>query len=106
MRRPKCASRSPQTTAEKLYGWSVIIDVFHGIAQDISNDVRNGVIEIAPALHALHTHHGGADDPRTGMDVCNRVLCEMQQDYFTWVSETSRRKKPAAPDFKHVRQLL
>ena len=101
---------SPQTAAEKLYGWSVVIDIFHGVNKPISNNIRRAVIEIAPSLHTLFTHHGGIDDPRTGMDVVNRVLCELQQDYFVWASEMSRlapgAPAPTVPDFKRVNSLV
>ena len=41
---------SPQTAAEKLHGWSVVIDIFHGVNQPIANSIRKVVIEIAPSL--------------------------------------------------------
>ena len=101
---------SPQTAGEKLYRWSIVIDIFHGINKPISNSVHRAVIEIAPSLHTLYSHHGRADDPRTGMDVVNRVLCKLQQDYFAWASETSRLAPaavaPAVPDFKRINSLV
>ena len=101
---------TPQTAAEKLYGWSVVIDIFHGVNTPISNNIRRAVIEIAPSLHTLFNHHGGIDDPRTGMDVVNRVLYEMQQDYFGWASETSRLAQgaalPTVPDFKRISSMV
>ena len=101
---------SPQTAAEKLCGWSIVIDIFHGVNKPISNNIRKAVIEIAPSLCTLFSHHCGVDDPRTGMDVVNRVLCELQQDYFVWASEMSRlapgAPPPAVPDFKRVNSLV
>ena len=31
---------SPQAAAEKLYGWSVFIDLFHGVTSNIATSVH------------------------------------------------------------------
>ena len=31
-------------TGEKLCGWSVTIDIFHGVAHDVTNHVRNSLL--------------------------------------------------------------
>ena len=38
---------------EKLHGWSVVIDVFHGVAHDVATRVRNFVIAVVPHLHSV-----------------------------------------------------
>jgi len=93
----------PQTAAEKLYGWSVVIDVFHGIAHDISRAVRSFVQEVGPALHRLATHSGSLD---VGMDLVCRVLYEAQQDYFQYTTRLANGGNPMCPTFACIVDLV
>ena len=53
--------------AEKLAGWSIIIDIFHGEMTDIAVNVRSAVQEINPALSRTFQEY--STDPRQGMDI-------------------------------------
>jgi hypothetical protein len=92
--------------AEKLCGWSVVIDVFHGSAHAVSISVRNAVLAIVPCLHRVSTQM--ADTPALGMDLVCRVMCELQQDYFQCLTklEQTAGPAPAVPDFEHVIQKV
>ena len=65
---------NPHIAAEKLHGWPVHVDLFHGDTHALSNSIRNAVLEIAPGLHQLYQ---AAGDPVLGMDLVNRVLFNM-----------------------------
>ena len=91
---------SPQVAAEKLYGWSVVIDVFHGINHDVSRAVRNFVIEVGPALHRAYEQY--AATPALGMDIVNRILYEAQQEYFVYVTDLAAGLAPRCPTFSSV----
>jgi hypothetical protein len=62
---------TPQQAAKKLYGWSILIDVFHGDKTAIAKIIREAVLQLAPRMHAVHAS-GGAN--AIGMDLCNRML--------------------------------
>ena len=53
---------------EKLCGWSVVINVFHGVAHDVANRVRNFVIAVVPHLHLVQCNL--AESPGVGMAWC------------------------------------
>jgi len=91
---------SPQVAAEKLYGWSVVIDVFHGVDHDVSKAVRNFVIEVGPALHRAYEQY--AATTALGLDIVNRILYEAQQEYFVYVIDLASGKTPACPTFSAV----
>ena len=78
----------PQIAAEKLYGWSVNIDIFHGVNHAISQSVRTFVKTVGPCLFAVHRQ--GADNSILGMDLVNRVLFEAQQEYFQYLGALGR----------------
>ena len=48
---------APQIAAEKLYGWSILVDLFHGPNQAISTAGCTFVINGGPALHRVHDQH-------------------------------------------------
>ena len=97
---------TPQVAAEKLFGWSIYIDIFHGHATDIATNIRDMVTEVAPSLHTIHTHYGGTDSTRSSMDVVNRVLYDIQQDYFKWATAVGHGRVVVAPTFTRVRDLV
>ena len=97
---------TPQVAAEKLFGWSIFLDVFHGPAAAISDSVRAMVTQVAPLLHTIHTHYGGTDMAGASMDVVNRVLYDIQQDYFQWATSTGHGRVLAVPDFSRVKGLV
>ena len=80
---------------EKLCGWSVVIDVFHGVAHNVATRVRNFVIAVVPHLHLVQ--HNLAETPGVGMDMVCRVLCEAQQECFRWANEVANGVAAATP---------
>ena len=89
--------------AEKLYGWSVVIDVFHGVNHPIAIAVRTFVLNVGPALHRLAQHTGSA---AVGMDLVCRVLYEAQQDYMQYAIRLANNERPAIPAFSRIENLV
>jgi hypothetical protein len=98
---------TPQAAAEKLYGWSVLVDVFHGDTHLVAVAVREFVVAVGSALHNVYTNAGAAE---VGMDMVNRVLFEAQQEYFHYVNQCAREstaaRRPAAPTFLKIRTAV
>ena len=69
---------SPQVAAKKLYGWSVHVDLFHGVNHPIAQSVRPAVMETGPALHRIHDEH--LDDPATRAYPANMLLLRALPD--------------------------
>ena len=80
---------------EKLYGWSVVIDVFHGTNHAISTNVRSFALNVVPSLHHLEIQM--ADTPRAGLDLVCRVLYECQQEYFHWARRVAAQGPAGIP---------
>jgi hypothetical protein len=89
-----------QSGAEKLWGWSILVDLFHGITHEIAMSVRRFVSSVGPALHRVAAQH--ADTPAIGMDHVCRVLYEAQQDYFVYVSALANGLAPLCPNFSRI----
>jgi len=75
---------TPQVAAEKCYGWSILIDLFHGSNHAVATCVRNFVNRAGPSFHRVASLH--LDNPKLGMDLVCRVLFDAQQEYFTWAN--------------------
>ena len=93
-----------QVASEKLYGWSVTADVFHGPAHDIAVSIRGAVLDIAPALHRVVDTY--ADGGAAGMDLVCRVLFEMQQDYFAYATELANTGHATVPTFSRIKSAV
>ena len=52
---------------EKLFGWSVVVDVFHGLLHLISTSICHAVSMIGPCLHRVVSQN--ANDPRVAMEL-------------------------------------
>jgi hypothetical protein len=72
---------------EKLYGWSVVIDVFHGVRHPVAMAVSAAVRLIGPLLQRMAGHMG--DTPGAGMELICRVMYDMQQDYFQYLGQVA-----------------
>jgi hypothetical protein len=75
-----------QQAAKKLYGWSILIDVFHGDKTATAKNVREAVLQLAPRMHTVYSS-GGAN--AVGMDLSNQVLYSAEQTYFEWAEQTA-----------------
>ena len=91
---------TPQNGAEKLYGWSILVDLFFGVTRPISENVRNSVIKVGPALHRICEQY--AENMTAGMDLVNRILFEYQQDFFAYVICLSTNPAATTPDFRDI----
>ena len=93
---------TPQVAAEKLYGWSVHLDIFHGPNHPVCVNVRDFVINVGPALHRVCEQMGSTEI--VGMDLVNRILYEAQQEYFDYVTQISNGVHGlAAPTFSAIK---
>ena len=96
--------------AEKLCGWSIAIDIFHGVNHEISVSIRDAVANIGPCLHRIITQMG--DNQSAGMDLICRIMYDMQQDYFQYINQLSRipaggpMAAPRVPDFANLQQRV
>lgn len=76
---------TPLTAVEKLYGWSVVVDVFHGKDHPVAISIRNAAHTLGPLMHRLHANR--ADTPAAAIELLCRVLYDMQQDYFAYLAQ-------------------
>jgi hypothetical protein len=91
---------------EKLCGFSIVVDLFHGVAHPVAVAIHTFVVRICPCLHQVG--HAAGTNALT-LDGVNHVLCEAQQDYFACVHTLANiagtATHPAMPDFA-VQQFL
>ena len=87
--------------AEKLAGWSIVIDIFHGEMTDIAVNVPSAVREINPALSRTFREY--STDPHQGMDIICHIMFDMQQSYFDYLNKlTAGIAAPRVPDFQDL----
>ena len=89
---------------EKLYGWSIVVDIFHGVTHAISQNIRNAVQQIGPLLQRLEVQMG--DSRSAGLDLICRIMYDMQQDYFQYLAKQSVEIATTVPDFQRVIELV
>jgi hypothetical protein len=87
----------PFVAVEKLYGWSIVVDVFHGVNHALSINLRNAVTQIGPLLMRIGGQMG--DTPSVAMELICRVMFDMQQDYFAYLAQLSTGVAAVVPDF-------
>ena len=91
---------SAYAVIEKICGWSVTVDVFHGSAHPISTAIRNAARALTPSIHRCYQAMG--DDPKKAMEFLIRCMYEMQQDYVSYVNGLVANTGPAVPSFASV----
>ena len=91
---------SARVAEEKLYGWSIVMDVFHGAGHDVCVSTRTFVKEVGPLLHRICDQV--ADSPGVGMDLVCRVLYEAQQEYFEYVNQLASGAAPPVPTYNTI----
>ena len=89
---------------EKMCGWSLIVDLFHGAAHPVATSVRNLVSAIVPLFHQVAV--GNSEPSTTGMDLISRIMYDVQQDYFTYVTQLGNGGAPVVPGFNNVVGLV
>lgn len=90
----------PDIAVEKLYAWTVAIDIFHGVGTAIAVNTRNAVMQTGPYLFQLYRL--SPETPSVAMEMVCRVLFEFQQDYMTWVTETCANMAPTVPNYYRI----
>ena len=70
----------PYVAVEKLYAWSVIVDVFHGVRHPVAITISEAVRLIGPLLQRMAGHMG--DTPGAAMELICRVMYDMHLDYY------------------------
>jgi hypothetical protein len=86
---------------QKLEGWSVVVDVFHGPATPIADAIRTAVQQITP--HLFRLVHQAAATESIGMEQVWRVMYEFQQDYFAYLRKMAMgTTRGSVPDFAHI----
>ena len=99
-----CFPTDARSAEEKLYGFSIIVDLFHGVGHPVATSIRAMAIQIGPSFHRLVSQY--ADSPAKGMDLICRVLYDIQQDYFTYVSQVASGACLPAPVFARLANLV
>ena len=94
----------PYVAVEKLYAWSVIVDVFHGVRHPVAIAISEAVRLIGPLLQRMAGHMG--DTPGAGMELICRVMYDMQQDYYQYLSNVAAAVPGAPPNFAAVIKLV
>ena len=95
---------APFVAVEKLHSWSVVVDMFLGVGHTVSINLRNAVLLVGPLLQRLASQMG--DNTGAGMELICRVMFDMQQDFFMYISKTSAGILCAAPVFMRVVSLV
>ena len=98
-----CFPTKVHVAIEKLCGWSVAVDVFHGTTTPLARNVQNAVMVIRPCLHRIVSQMAGT--PSIGMDLVCCITFELQQDYFTHLVELAN-NSGAAPPFSKIKQKV
>ena len=93
-----------QTMAEKLYAWSVAIDLFHGTTHPLSVSVRQAVCTIGPLLSRVAAMEG--DNSALATDLVCRLSYELQQDYFMWGMGVSTSGHKTPPTFERIKNAV
>ena len=94
----------PYVAVEKLYVWSVIMDVFHGDRHPVAFAISEAMRLIGPLLQRMAGHMG--DTPGAGMELICRVMYDMQQDYYQYLSNMAAAVPGAPPTFAAVIKLM
>jgi hypothetical protein len=89
---------------EKLCGWSVVIDVFHGPNHPVAVSVRHAVHTLSPFLQRLEGQN--EDTPGAGVELICRILYDMQQDYFFYLGKLGLGQEAVVPMFEKVLGLV
>ena len=102
------AARKPLIASLKICGWSIHLDLFHGVVNPVAANSHNHVIAVRPAPQLLYLHN--ANSPTCGMDLVNRALCKTQQEHFSYIHALNAMlpaaARPAAPTYQHIQDMV
>ena len=99
-----CFPTEAYIAVEKLYRWSVAVDVFHGLVTPLACNVQATVMVIGPCLHRIASQM--ADTPAIRMDLVCHIMFELQQDYFTHLVELANNSAADPPVFSGIMQKV
>jgi hypothetical protein len=74
-----------------------IVYLFHGVGHAILINICNAVTIMGPLLQRLAAQMG--DTEGTGMELICRVMYNMTQDYFSYMTKVAAGVAAAPPDF-------
>ena len=74
---------NPQEAVDKLVGFSILVDVYFGTDQAISQNLRNFVTSTIAPMTRMQYSVGR--DSITLQDYSCRILFEVQQEVFYWI---------------------
>jgi hypothetical protein len=77
----------PHIAQEKMMGWSILVDCFHGHTTQIAVNVHAAVAALFPYVHPLV--HQVSASLSIGMENLCRVMYELQQDYFAYLHQVA-----------------
>jgi hypothetical protein len=89
---------------EKLNGWSVVVDVFHRVNHPIAVSIRTAVQQMGPRLQRLAATM--SDDVQSGLELVCRIIYDMQQDYFLYMSHVGRGEAYDIPTFTKLIDMV
>jgi hypothetical protein len=91
----------PHRAVQKLQGWSVVVDVFHGDSTPIADAIRTAVTAVTPHLYGISAQTNESDS--VGMELVWRVMFEFQQDYYAYLRRLAAGTAgTTVPDFNHI----
>ena len=93
-----------QIAAEKMYAWSVALDLFHGTTHPVAVNVRTTVCTLGPLLSRVAALEG--DNSVLAMDLVCRIMYEMQQCYFMWAMDVADSGHKTPPDFQRIKDAV
>jgi len=95
-----------QVAVDKLYGWSLVIDVFHGPNHPVAKTVRDCARELGPKMSRLRSTYSYSEE--VCMNSIHRILYELQQDYFSYIRRllVPNATPPTVPSFLRIMEAV
>ena len=93
--------QEPYVAVDKLYGWSIMVDIFHGENHPVAQSIRACVNRLGPGLPRIITQY--ASTRLEGMNFVHRIMYELQQDYFGYLDRVILpNSHPPVPTFDRI----
>ena len=86
--------------SQKLYAWSIFVDVFHGINHPVAASIRTFVMDAGPQFYNIEAQY--IDNKTVGIDLMARILFDAQQEYFSYGTQLANGGQPAVPNFRNL----
>ena len=92
-----------QVGTEKCYGFSILVDLFHGEVTTIAQSIRAAVLAIAPYFSPMVDNMGGLE---VGMDYVNRVMYAITGQYHLYLANVLVNPACNVPTFEWITEAL